>query len=178
VNFNPTAEQALAWTSAQVDAPVPTAEAALRLGFLATRPQRHVEGDLLFVHGSARDPVHEYVFPDDVYDPDKMRNIFDRVPRWCFQGHTHMAGVFTEALEFRSQAELGEVYRLGAGKAMVNVGSVGQPRDGDWRACYALLDGEVVRFRRVEYDVDQTVRKMHADPGLPASLGDRLRRGA
>jgi diadenosine tetraphosphatase ApaH/serine/threonine PP2A family protein phosphatase len=54
---------------------------------------------------------------------------------------------------------------------------VGQPRDGDWRACYVLLDGDVVRFRRVEYDVETTVRKVHEAAGLEDFFGDRLREG-
>lgn len=58
-----------------------------------------------------------------------------------------------------------------------NVGSVGQPRDGDWRACYVLFDGDTIRFRRVEYDVETTVRKIHAEPELDRVLGDRLREG-
>jgi diadenosine tetraphosphatase ApaH/serine/threonine PP2A family protein phosphatase len=62
-------------------------------------------------------------------------------------------------------------------KTMVNVGSVGQPRDGDWRACYVLLDGPRVTFRRIEYDVEETIRKIHAVPELDRKLGDRLRRG-
>src|SRR5262249_28162721 len=68
VGFTPTAERALAWTRAQLDAPVPDDAAALRRRtFLAARPERHREGDLLLVHGSARCAVHEYVFPRDVY---------------------------------------------------------------------------------------------------------------
>ena len=60
---------------------------------------------------------------------------------------------------------------------LVNVGSVGQPRDGDWRACYVLVDGWDITFRRVEYDVDATVAKIYAIPELPNFLGDRLREG-
>jgi len=54
---------------------------------------------------------------------------------------------------------------------------VGQPRDGDWRACYVLLDGDTIRFRRVAYDVEATVRKIHAESELDRVLGDRLRQG-
>jgi diadenosine tetraphosphatase ApaH/serine/threonine PP2A family protein phosphatase len=55
-----------------------------------------------------------------------------------------------------------------------NVGSVGQPRDGDPRACYVLLDGDTIRFRRVPYDYEATARKIYAADGLDDSLGDRL----
>jgi diadenosine tetraphosphatase ApaH/serine/threonine PP2A family protein phosphatase len=54
---------------------------------------------------------------------------------------------------------------------------VGQPRDGDPRACYAILTDETVRFRRLEYDLDTTVRKIYSEPDLDNMLGDRLREG-
>lgn len=60
---------------------------------------------------------------------------------------------------------------------MVNVGSVGQPRDGNPHACYVLLENNVVHFRRVEYPVDDVVEKIHAIPELDNFLGDRLRDG-
>ena len=64
-----------------------------------------------------------------------------------------------------------------ASKAMVNVGSVGQPRDGDRRACYAILEDGAVRFRRVEYPCEKTCAKIHAIPDLDNFLGDRLLQG-
>jgi len=60
---------------------------------------------------------------------------------------------------------------------MVNVGSVGQPRDGDPRACYVLLEGDTIVFRRVEYDIATTVRKIRDLPDLDDFLGDRLPEG-
>jgi len=62
-------------------------------------------------------------------------------------------------------------------RAIVNVGSVGQPRDGDCRSCYVLLEDNVVTFRRVEYPLDETVEKIYAVPELENFLGDRLRTG-
>ena len=64
-------------------------------------------------------------------------------------------------------------------KAMINVGSVGQPRDGDPRACYVVLEDNhnVVRFRRIEYPFEQTIRKIYDIPELDNFLGDRLRDG-
>ena len=58
---------------------------------------------------------------------------------------------------------------------MVNVGSVGQPRDGDWRSSYVLFDGEQVYFRRVEYELDQTIDKIYSEPDLDNFLGDRIK---
>jgi diadenosine tetraphosphatase ApaH/serine/threonine PP2A family protein phosphatase len=181
--FTPAAARAALWTQSQLAADEPDRQAReRRLAFLAGLPRRREEGDLLFVHGSARDPVHEYVYPEDCLDLGKMEGVFALVGRYCFQGHTHVPGVFAEQVPgepalFRGPEALGHLYRLGGGKALVNVGSVGQPRDGDWRACYALLDGDTVHFRRVEYDVEATVRKVWDSAGLDPRLGERLRRG-
>ena len=62
---------------------------------------------------------------------------------------------------------------------MVNVGSVGQPRDEDPRSCYVILDEgkETIYFRRVEYDVDKTIQQIYAIDELDNMLGDRLRGG-
>jgi len=57
-------------------------------------------------------------------------------------------------------------YRLPKGKTLCNVGSVGQPRDGDWRACYVLFNGKTIHFRRVEYDMEKTVKKIKQFPEL------------
>ena len=85
--------------------------------------------------------------------------------------------MFTESFNFFSPDELGNEYRLERSKAMINVGSVGQPRDGDPRACYAVLEDEVVRFRRVEYPFEKTISKIYDIPDLDNFLGDRLRDG-
>ena len=88
-----------------------------------------------------------------------------------------MPGVFTENCNFFSPEELNYEYRLTEEKAMINVGSVGQPRDGDPRACYAVLEDGLVRFRRVEYELEQTIAKIYDIPDLDNFLGDRLRDG-
>jgi diadenosine tetraphosphatase ApaH/serine/threonine PP2A family protein phosphatase len=177
------ATRSLVWSRAQLDAPVPYAQAARdRLAFLANRPESHREGDSLFVHGSPRNPLHEYVYPEDIHNQRKMDRIFRLVGRYCFQGHTHVPGIFTEGApedlyQFHAPDEIDFVYRLDGRKTLCNVGSVGQPRDGDWRACYVLLDGDAIRYRRVEYDIDTTVTKIHAVPDLDNLLGHRLREG-
>jgi diadenosine tetraphosphatase ApaH/serine/threonine PP2A family protein phosphatase len=178
--FNPVAELATFWTQEQLSAPVPDRQAAdARWEFLRTRPASHQEGGLLFTHASPRDPVNDYLFPHDTYDLRKMQDIFARVGHCCFHGHTHLPGIFAEVLaggvcQFFSPEQLGYAYRLGGRKALCNVGSVGQPRDTDWRACYVLLDGDTVHFRRVEYDVETTFRKIKDTPGLDDALGERL----
>jgi diadenosine tetraphosphatase ApaH/serine/threonine PP2A family protein phosphatase len=72
---------------------------------------------------------------------------------------------------------VGSEYKLDGRKSLCNVGSVGQPRDGNWRSCYVVLDGETIRFRRVEYDVEKTIKKIYDIPELENFLGDRLREG-
>ena len=111
-----------------------------------------------------------------------MERIFALVEQLCFQGHTHVPGIFTEQLpedlyQFHSPEELDYVYRLDDRKTLCNVGSVGQPRDMDPRACYVLFDGETIRYRRVSYDFETTIKKIYAVPELENFLGDRLRDG-
>jgi diadenosine tetraphosphatase ApaH/serine/threonine PP2A family protein phosphatase len=183
VGYSPTAERAIYWTREQLDRADGRADA--RWEFLGSLPKAHQEGDFLFVHGSPRDPLHEYVFPEDMYNERKMGRIFPLIPRYCFVGHTHIASVFTEEPggepdrfnctmpeEFEEDS-----FRLDGRKALINVGSVGQPRDGNPRACYVLFDGQTVRYRRVWYDVETTARKIYAVPELDNFLGDRLREG-
>ena len=68
--------------------------------------------------------------------------------------------------------------RLDRRKTLCNVGSVGQPHANlDPRACYVLYDGETIRYRRVEYDFEVTIRKIYDTPELDNFLGDRLREG-
>jgi diadenosine tetraphosphatase ApaH/serine/threonine PP2A family protein phosphatase len=176
--YGPTAHRAMLWAARELHAPVPDRSASeCRLAFLERLPQRHEEGDFLFVHGTAHNPLHEYVFPEDVYNERKLGRVFAAVGRYCFQSHTHVPGVFTEDRCCFAPEEFGGVYHLDGRKTLVNVGSVGQPRDGDWRACYVLLDGHTITFRRVEYDVDTTVRKMQAIAELDHFLWDRLHEG-
>jgi len=106
-----------------------------------------------------------------------MERIYALVEKYCFQGHTHVPGIFTEGLQFLSPEDLGGAHKLDGTKTLCNVGSVGQPRDGNWRACYVVLKDDVVTYRRVEYDVDKTVKKIYDVPDLENFLGDRLKEG-
>jgi diadenosine tetraphosphatase ApaH/serine/threonine PP2A family protein phosphatase len=182
--WSPAAERAIFWTREQLERRPPGGGdiADLRWEYLSNLPRTHREGDILFVHGSARNPVNEYVFPEDIYHQRKMESVFGAIERYCFQGHTHVPGIFLEAVpgdlyEFNSPDEIEFVHQLDGRKTMCNVGSVGQPRDGDPRACYVLLDGETIRFRRVPYDFETTRQKIHDNPELDDFLGDRLREG-
>lgn len=149
--------------------------------FLLVCPHSFVEDDVLHVHGSPRNPLHEYVFPEDVHNPRKMSAIGARFPRLCFCGHTHVPGVFVEQgpghWEHVTPLGCGGEWRLDGRKTLINVGSVGQPRDGDPRAGYVLFDGELVRFVRLRYDVATTIRKVRRNPALDDFQGDRLGEG-
>ncbi|MCI0699456.1 MAG: metallophosphatase family protein [Planctomycetia bacterium] len=150
--------------------------------FLAERPRSHREGDFLFVHGSPRNPTNEYIFPEDIFNEQKLTKIAAMMERYCFCGHTHMPGVFVE-LGVGSQRqvfapeEIHHFWRFDGRKTIVNVGSVGQPRDGNWRACYVLVDGWDVWFRRVEYDWQTTRDKIYKLPDIDDFYGDRLGEG-
>ncbi len=176
--FNTGAERAIFWTRAQLEADVgDPATAARRWEFLGELPRNRREDPYLFVHGSARNPLNEYVFPEDIYNPKKMEKIFSLIDRYCFQGHTHVPGVFTQGLSFFSPEDVGHQYRLGEEKVMVNVGSVGQPRDGNPKSCYVILEDNLVQFRRVDYDKETTARKIFDTPDLDDFLGRRLLEG-
>ncbi|MCE5302884.1 MAG: metallophosphoesterase family protein [Planctomycetaceae bacterium] len=176
--FNSGAERAIFWTRSQLENGTGSPAARQRRwDFLGELPRSYTDGNMLFVHGSARNPLNEYVFPEDIYNKRKLEKIFALVPQFVFQGHTHVPGVFTETFNFLSPDEINNEFRLGREKAMINIGSVGQPRDGDPRACYVILEDEVVRFRRVPYSLDRTISKIYEVPELDNYLGDRLREG-
>ena len=176
--FNSGAERAIFWTRGQLENGGGTqVERHRRWDFLGTLPRNYQEDNFLFVHGSARNPLNEYVFPEDIYNRRKLEKIFALIPQFAFQGHTHVPGVFTDSFQFFTPEELNYEYRLGAEKAMINIGSVGQPRDGNPNACYAIIDDDTIRFRRVEYPLEKTIAKIYEVPELDNFLGDRLRDG-
>lgn len=174
--FNPGAERAIFWTRKMLESGDRKGNEK-RWEFLCELPRVRRESNFLFVHGSARNPLNEYVFPEDVYNQRKMERIFSLVEKYCFQGHTHIPGVFTEDLNFLAPDEINFEYRLGPQKVLVNVGSVGQPRNSDNRAQYVILDGDLVKFIRIDYDFGATAAKIYDIPDLDNFLGDRLREG-
>lgn len=176
--FNSGAERAIFWTREQLESPKgDPADNARRWDFLGELPRNKRENGILYVHGSARNPLNEYVFPEDIYNQRKMEKIFSLIEHHCFQGHTHVPGVFTQGLSFYSPEEINHEYRLTNEKTMINVGSVGQPRDGNPQPCYVVLEDDVVRFRRIDYPFEETIKKIYAIPELDNFLGDRLREG-
>jgi predicted phosphodiesterase len=87
--FNAGAERAIFWTRQMLESGDPLGNEA-RWEFLGELPRMKREGEFLYVHGSARNPLNEYVFPEDVYNQRKMERIFGLVDKYCFQGHTHI----------------------------------------------------------------------------------------
>jgi predicted phosphodiesterase len=179
--FSSGAERAIFWTRQQLESADgsddPPGQVIRRWNFLCELPRNHRENGFLFVHGSARNPLNEYVFPEDVYNARKLEKIFSLIDRYCFQGHTHVPGVFTAEHRFLNPADIGYRYHLSDAKAMINVGSVGQPRDGDCRCCYVVLEDQTIEFRRVSYPFEKTIEKIYAIAELDNFLADRLREG-
>ncbi len=145
-NFNIGAERACYWTRDVFEREPHKAARDRRWEFLGRLPFRVQLKELLFVHASPRRPVNEYLFAEDVYtNPHKILANFERLEdgqRACFTGHTHVPGVFLDDPYFDPPSDLPEpnVFDLSPDeKAIINVGSVGQPRDQDSRACYVLL---------------------------------------
>lgn len=171
--FNPVAREAALWTMTKL-----TPENA---DYVRTLPQGPIEVDgFQMVHGSAADE-DEYVLA-----PGEAELAFCYMEkRMEFFGHTHVQGGFiwnhgrveilprvaprTENLPMELDAECGY---------MINPGSVGQPRDGDPRAAYALYDTEasLITYRRTEYNIEGAQRKIR-EAGLPPILADRLALG-
>jgi predicted phosphodiesterase len=174
--FNVGAERAIFWTRQVMESGNPK-DCQRRWDFLGELPRDHLEDDLMFVHGSARNPLNEYVFPEDIYNQRKMERIFGLVPKVCFQGHTHIPGIFTEDLNFLAPEEVDFEYKLGNQKYLINVGSVGQPRNGVPQSSYVIINGDTIKFRRVDYDVEAVIQKIYAVSELDNFLGDRLRDG-
>lgn len=186
-NFNYGAEQAAYWCREMLEQEQDQELMAKRWAYLGDLSMRQTlklkldEADAVIdlVHASPRRPINEYVFPDDVFaSPAKITTLFDKIEHICFIGHTHLPGVFLEDPDFYTPDELGESYPIIPGeKAIINVGSVGQPRDRDNRASYAYVDGNEVKFVRLEYDYKATADKIYAIEMLDDFEGDRLKEG-
>ena len=130
------------------------------------------------VHGSLRDPVWEYVLDDAA-----ARACLERATTThCCHGHTHLPAVFSwkdgaAQLQVREPRD-GETIELARGRVLLNPGSVGQPRNGDPRAAWAVLDTEArtAKFQRTRYEVAETQRRIRRR-GLPPFLAERLAYG-
>jgi predicted phosphodiesterase len=176
--FNSGAERAIFWTREQLEnSSGPRERIDRRWDFLGTLPRISRDDPWLYVHGSPRNPVNEYVFPEDIYNQKKMEKLFGLIVKGSFQGHTHVPGVFLESLEFITPDQTDYQFRIRDEKFMINVGSVGQPRDGDPRSCYVVQEDDAITFHRVDYDRSVTAGKIYQTPDLDNFLGDRIQEG-
>lgn len=178
----PSAEQSIFWVRNLLASSVEeNSVRECRNNFLSSLSPSHREDDVLYVHGSPRNHLRGYVFPEDVYDERKMSEIGRQFDRVCFTGNTGVPGLFIERgpgrWEFFGLDDCVSGFHLAGNRVVCNVGAVGYPRDRDWRACYVLFDGETIWFHRIEYDVETTIRKIDAIPTLANHFGNGLREG-
>jgi predicted phosphodiesterase len=168
--FNEMARQSVTWTQATLSPD------ELDILIALPRGPRTVAPGLEICHGAPFDEDH-YVFDQD----DAERAIRAMSEPLCLFGHTHLPAIFTAASDpvRRDDGLAEDEYALPhQGPALINVGSVGQPRDGDSRAAYGILDFDrrTIRLRRVGYDIRGAQKKI-LDAGLPAFLALRLQKG-
>jgi diadenosine tetraphosphatase ApaH/serine/threonine PP2A family protein phosphatase len=159
-DLNPFARQHLLWTRRQLDE-----ERCQWLGELKL-VQR--VSDFTLVHATLDSPGNWGYVTNDF---DAMASFSYQSTQVCFYGHTHVPRIFEKGSAVRTVHGTDIALRRGM-KYFINVGSVGQPRDGDWRAAYGIYDREAQTFsiRRVEYDIETTRAKIR-DAGLPPAIG-------
>lgn len=171
-SFNPAAKLAIEWTRDRIE------KAGLLDCIKGLKPFAQ-EQETLFVHGSVRNALHEYLLESDrsgysTFDEvvESLENDFVYF-RICFVGHNHMPFLATTEGFIHPHEEISEFQVSGDARLYISVGSVGQPRDGDPRACFAVFDGAKVTYHRVPYPFETTARKI-LSCGLPRVLADRL----
>lgn len=166
--FNPEAAAAARWTSQQL-----TTDSRL---YLEALPLSIEKGDFTLVHGSPREPIWEYVLSSDI----AQQNLSHFRSKYCLIGHSHVPLYFEcEANRCTANHFLPDTaLKPGESRLIINPGSVGQPRDGDPRASYALYDSQTaeIRLHRVPYDIITTQKRME-ERGLPRRLISRLAHG-
>jgi len=177
-DFNPKARAAIDWTREELNRGDDRERSYAYWDFLGELEPVADDGVAMFAHGSPRDPVREYMLPRDITNDDKMKaNYAAMTAPICFVGHSHIPAVYYEDRRiFQPQGTQGP-YDLGdtpSVRVIINVGSVGQPRDGDKRLSYVLFDGRHVTFVRLDYDIDQAASAIRAISELPDYLADRL----
>jgi diadenosine tetraphosphatase ApaH/serine/threonine PP2A family protein phosphatase len=168
-SFNREARQAMEWTRANITAQTKA--------WLSELPHRRAEDGFTLVHGSPLDPTWEYVTDER----SARENIAALETPHGLHGHTHVPIAWLARADDPKARVLGEIAADGetrafdGRRAFLNPGSVGQPRDGDPRASYLILDpgAGVATWHRVPYDIDAVASAMTA-AGLPARLAERL----
>lgn len=154
-SFNPEARAGILWTQEKLR--------ATNLEFLQNLPERAIMDHITLVHGSPRQPIWEYLL-----DTRTATHNFDHFDTaYCFVGHTHLPVIYhlpDEALSARLIVPENSTQLTLAPRSIINPGSVGQPRDRDPRAAYAILDLEQYTWEchRVEYDIHAVQERMRA----------------
>lgn len=164
--FNELAEEAIDWTREHLSNDDKT--------WLANLPLTRQVRDFTLVHATLDTPGHwAYVFND----LDAVASFTYQHSPLCLFGHTHWPTAFVLDDSVR-RIPTGQILLAAGKKYLINPGSIGQPRDRDWRAAYCVYDTErqVVEQRRVKYDLETAQRKIRA-AGLPDRLADRLAYG-
>lgn len=168
--FNPIAQIATRWTATQLT--------DNHRQYLSSLPAKSLWGNVTLAHGSPRHPVWEYI--DDPTTANENFTYFETGT--CLVGHTHVASI-AELAPGTSRAAMsrwhaGQSVHLGSGRFIFNPGSVGQPRDGDPRAAFALLDLDagIITAHRVPYDIG-TEQDCFRAAGLPIQLARRIAMG-
>jgi len=166
--FNPDARAAMEWTRGRISE-------ATR-AWLGDLPERHAVDGFGLVHGSPREPLWEYI----VSVPIARANLALLTTPIGLFGHTHLPMVFAERDGVVEQIEPGNgsTFALAGRRALVNPGSIGQPRDGIPTAGYLVIDTETERctWHRTAYDIDAVQASMR-EAGLPDRLVQRLSYG-
>ena len=168
--FNPDARRAVDWTRETL-----TDE---NTRWLQALPTTFVIGNYTLVHASPREPIWEYILEPLV----AALNFPHFETDICFVGHTHQPIVYSlvgaDGDTTSRKPVYFEPFKINGNRVIINPGSVGQPRDADPRAAYALLDFETGMFehRRIEYDISKTQEKMRT-ANLPERLIVRLEHG-
>jgi len=168
-DFNPDAKRACLWTREQLS--------SSNLEYLEALPRSLIEEDFTLVHGSPRHPIWEYILNPSIAQANFEH--FDT--RFCFVGHTHVPVIYRDNPNRACDALIpspGARLALGEDRLIINPGSVGQPRDGDPRASYAILDSDklTLEYRRIPYPIETTQARM-VERGLPVRLIMRLAYG-
>ena len=174
-DFNPKARAAIEWTREELNRGSDRETNYGYWDFISSLEPSARDEAAMYAHGSPRDPVREYMLPRDIQDEAKMTANFDLMDRpVCFVGHSHVPAVYYEDRRLYRPRDTEGPYDLGDVRCIVNVGSVGQPRDGDQRLSYGLFDGRNVTFVRVAYDIEDAQTAIRAVDALPDYLADRL----
>jgi predicted phosphodiesterase len=167
-SFNDEAQTAVRWTQSVLRDDART--------YMESLPTTLLKDPFTLVHASPRQPVWEYIL--DAYTAAVNFSYFDTP--YCLVGHTHVPGAFEQENNhiLVRQPNYNQPQTLPKARRIINPGSVGQPRDADPRAAYALLDLETMtwEYRRVDYPIAQTQEQMH-EIGMPEKLITRLAHG-